>query len=161
MCSCQSWIMRSRLCAVRRLNVQNSLSRPCENYNEKCPRRESNPQPTDTCTIPCTLTGVLRKGSKSHLETFGQFMCSVWRPAQSGNQNAPGVIRTRNRLIRSQVLYPLSYGGERKHYTACPSIFARWQLFQIVIVVNRPGDIGKQEISPVEDHLHGVVHEHG
>ena len=87
--------------------------------------------------------------------------CAVWRPARSENQNAPGATRTRNRLIRSQVLYPLSYGGERGHYTACPSIFARRQLFQIVIVVNRPGDVGKQEISPVEDHLHGVMYEYG
>ncbi len=27
--------------------------------------------------------------------------------------SAPGATRTRNQLIRSQVLYPLSYGGER------------------------------------------------
>ena len=35
-------------------------------------------------------------------------------PSTSG---APGAARTRNLLIRSQVLYPLSYGGERSHYT--------------------------------------------
>gem|GEM_PF-3320589 len=32
--------------------------------------------------------------------------------------SAPGATRTRNQLIRSQVLYPLSYGGERGNYTA-------------------------------------------
>lgn len=40
--------MPSRLCAVKRLNVPGSLSRPFENYNKKCPGWESNPQPTDS-----------------------------------------------------------------------------------------------------------------
>ena len=31
-----------------------------------------------------------------------------------GSINAPGAIRTLNRLIRSQALYPLSYGGVPK-----------------------------------------------
>jgi hypothetical protein len=32
----------------------------------------ANTQPTDTCPLLGTLTGVLRKGSKGCLETFGQ-----------------------------------------------------------------------------------------
>ncbi len=41
----------------------------------------------------------------------------VGRPCENSKKNAPGEIRTPNHLIRSQVLYPLSYGGSEKHYT--------------------------------------------
>ena len=40
-------------------------------------------------------------------------------------KGAPGATRTRNQLIRSQVLYPLSYGGERGNYTVKQRDFSR------------------------------------
>ncbi len=50
--------------------------------------------------------------------------CFTKKVRDDGIKSAPGEIRTPNRLIRSQVLYPLSYGGERQNYTACARICA-------------------------------------
>jgi hypothetical protein len=43
-----------------------------------------------------------------------------------GRQGAPGTIRTRNLLIRSQALYPLSYGG---------IVYSEWILPQVPLIV--------------------------
>ena len=51
----------------------------------------------------------------------------VWSPGTEGS--TPSRIRTRNLLIRSQTLCPLSYGGERTEYNMGPGIRAKGEIY--------------------------------